>query len=229
MDSLQFIPEGVSLEEAIFLPNMETAVNFLMDGGPVIGEKVVVLGQGVVGLLTTALLALYPLSNLVTFDRYQLRRETSLEWGAQSSINPANKMDIQQLLTDFDNQGAAGADLVYELSGDPKGLDQAIELCGYDGRIIVGSFYGKKKAELDLGGRFHRSRMKIISSQVSTINPIFSGRWDKSRRFKLVWDLIEQVQPARLITHKFPIQGAAEAYRLLAENPEGTIQVVFTY
>lgn len=228
-DSLQFIPEGMSLEDAIFLPNMETAVNFLMDGSPVIGEKVVVLGQGVVGLLTTAILALYPLSNLMTFDRYQIRRETSLELGAKSSINPANMRELEQTLADLNGQGAAGADLVYELSGDPKGLDQAIELCGYDGRIIVGSFYGKKKVELDLGGWFHRSRIKIISSQVSTINSNFSGRWDKSRRFKSVWDLIQQLQPARLITHKFPIREATEAYRLLADNPGETIQVAFTY
>lgn len=228
-ESLQLIPEGVSLEDAIFLPNMETAVNFLMDGSPLIGEKVIVLGQGVVGLLTTALLALYPLSNLVTFDRYQMRRETSLELGAQYSLNPINIKEIEQLRAELDNQGSKGADLVFELSGAPSGLDQAIELCGYDGRIIVGSFYGTKKAQLDLGGWFHRSRIKIISSQVSSINPDFSGRWDKSRRFELAWDLIERVQPARLITHKFSIQDAADAYRLLADNPGETIQIAFTY
>ena len=102
-------------------------------------------------------------------------------------------------------------------------------MAGFDGRIVVGSFYGKKKAEIDLGGWFHRSRIKLISSQVSTINPIFSGRWDKSRRSNLVWEMIAQVEPARLITQKFPIGEADQAYRMLAESPEKTIQIVFTY
>jgi 2-desacetyl-2-hydroxyethyl bacteriochlorophyllide A dehydrogenase len=228
-NSLQFVPEELSLEDAIFLPNMETAVNLLMDGGPVIGEKVIVLGQGVVGLLTTALLAQFPLSKLVTFDRYQIRRKASLDFGAQTSIDPANKEGLEKMLADLGEQGSRGADLVYELTGDPKGLDQAIELCGFDGCIVVGSFYGKKKAELDLGSWFHRSRIKMISSQVSMINPDFSGRWDKSRRYKLAWDMIEQVKPAGLITHKFPIEKADQVYRMLADRPEEMIQVAFTY
>ena len=80
------LPPGVEAESALFLANMETAVNFLLDAAPVIGEEVVVLGQGVVGLLTTALLARYPLSQLITFDHYSFRRETSLALGAHASV-----------------------------------------------------------------------------------------------------------------------------------------------
>lgn len=229
LDTLQLIPEGMGHEEAIFYPNMETAVNFLMDGSPVIGENVIVLGQGVVGLLTTALLSRFPLNNLVTFDRFENRREASLDFGAQMSLSPSDRSRLEKLVADLGCQRTRGADLVYELSGDPKGLDHAIELCGFDGRIVLGSFYGKKKAAINLGGWFHRSRIKLISSQVSTINPKFSGRWDKSRRSSLVWEMIAQVQPARLITHKFSIHDADQAYRMLAESPENTIQVAFTY
>jgi threonine dehydrogenase-like Zn-dependent dehydrogenase len=84
-------------------------------------------------------------------------------------------------------------------------------------------------SEIDLVGWFHRSRIKLISSQVSTINPDFSGRWDKSRRFTLAWDMLNKVRPSRLITHKFPLEKADQAYRMLAESPEDTIQVIFTY
>jgi 2-desacetyl-2-hydroxyethyl bacteriochlorophyllide A dehydrogenase len=229
IDTLQIIPNGMTKEDAIFFPNMETAVNFLMDGGPIIGEYVIVLGQGVVGLLTTALLSSYPLINLVTFDHYDIRREASLGSGAQMSLHPSDKAGLEKLETELSRRKSRGADLVYELTGDPKGLDQAIDLCGFDGRIVLGSFYGKKKAELNLGGWFHRSRIKLISSQVSTINPIFNGRWDKSRRSNLVWEMISQVQPARLITHKIPFEQANQAYRMLAEYPERTIQIAFTY
>jgi 2-desacetyl-2-hydroxyethyl bacteriochlorophyllide A dehydrogenase len=229
LDTLKLLPDGMAEGDAIFFPNMETAVNFLMDGGPVIGEDVIVLGQGVVGLLTTALLSRYPLGSLVTFDHFEIRRGASLSSGAQMSLSPSEVGGLEKLKIDLGWQGTRGADLVYELTGDPKGLDQAIELCGYDGRIVLGSFYGKKKADIDLGGWFHRSRIKLISSQVSTINPIFSGRWDKSRRSNLVWEMIAQDQPARLITHKFPIEDANQAYRMLAESPEKTIQIAFTY
>ncbi len=220
--ALQIIPTELSLEEAVFLPNMETALNFLMDGRPVIGERVVVLGQGVVGLLTTALLAQYPLESLVTFDRYPVRRQASLDCGAHASYDPSKMMELAM-------GGNGGADLVYELTGDPDGLNQAIELCGFDGRIVIGSWYGRKRAELNLGGWFHRSRMKLISSQVSSINPDFSGRWDKTRRFQIAWEMIKQVQPAKLISHKFPFHQAGEAYRLLDDHPGESIQIVFSY
>ena len=83
------VPDGFSAERAVFLPNMETAVNFLLDGAPLIGERVAVLGQGVVGLLTTALLANYPLGCLVVADRYPARREAALQMGAHISLDPS--------------------------------------------------------------------------------------------------------------------------------------------
>jgi hypothetical protein len=72
------------------------------------------------------------------------------------------------------------ADLAIELSGAPEALDTAIALTGFAGRIVIGSWYGQKRAALDLGGRFHRSRIRLVSSQVSTIDPALSGRWDES-------------------------------------------------
>ena len=91
------VPPSVSPEEAAFVPNMETAVNFLMDGQPLIGEQVVIFGQGVVGLLTTALLARLPLARLVTLDRYPLRRQTSLALGAHASLDPAEPQALTRL------------------------------------------------------------------------------------------------------------------------------------
>lgn len=226
---LQVIPDGLTFEDAVFLPNMETAVNFVMDGAPLIGENVVIFGQGIVGLLTTALLAQYPISDLTTIDHYPLRRQTSIDLGADSSLKPSEMDSSDQSILERQKKKNWGADLVYELTGDPKVLNQAVEVCGYNGRIVVGSWYGKKQAVFDLGGWFHRSRIKIISSQVSSINPKFSGRWDKSRRFQVVWKMIALVKPSKLITHRFPIDMADEAYRLLDENPGDAIQVVFSY
>jgi threonine dehydrogenase-like Zn-dependent dehydrogenase len=228
------LPAGILPETAVFLPNMETAVSFLMDGRPMIGEWVAVFGQGIVGLLTTALLSLLPLACLVTFDRYPLRREWSRRLGnqdmAQASLDPTapDALDeARQLLGG--NQPDAGADLIYELSGNPQALDQAIALAGYHGRIVVGSWYGQKRVELELGGRYHRSQMQIISSQVSHIAPQWSGRWTKARRLDVAWAMLGRHRPERLITHRFSLSKAAEAYQLLDQNPAELLQVVFTY
>jgi threonine dehydrogenase-like Zn-dependent dehydrogenase len=80
-----------------------------------------------------------------------------------------------------------------------------------------------------LGGTFHRSRIKLISSQVSTIAPELSGRWDKMRRFEVAWEALKRIQPQKWITHRFPIEEAAKAYQLLDENPQETIQVLLEY
>jgi len=224
------VPDGISAEEAAFLPNMETAVNFLMDGYPAIGERVLVFGQGVVGLLTTALLSKAPLACLVTLDRYPARREKSLTLGAQASLDPdADDItsQIQSLMQD--DESYQGADLAYEISGNPASLNQAIAATGFNGRVVIGSWYGQKRAELELGGAFHRSRIRLISSQVSTISPELAGRWDRARRLNLAWSMLQQVRPAHLITHRFPINEAPKAYELLDQHPQEAIQVVFTY
>ncbi len=223
------VPPGIAPETAVFLPNMETAVSFLMDGQPMIGEQVAVFGQGIVGLLTTALLAQLPLASLVTMDRYALRREWSVRLGAAAALDPlaANSLaGVQNALQG--ERPYPGADLIFELSGNPGALDQAIEVTGYNGRILVGSWYGQKRADLNLGGHFHRGHMQIISSQVSHIAPQWNGRWTKSRRLQMAWQMLAQLQPERLITHHFPIGQAAQAYQLLDQSPEQAIQVVLT-
>lgn len=221
---------GISSEGAAFLPNMETAVTLLLDGQPLAGEQVAVFGQGVVGLLMTALLAQMPLASLVTLDRYASRRALSLEMGACASLDPAAPDAAERLRSLLRGRGAyEGADLAFELSGAPQALDQAIAATGYSGRVVIGSWYGQERAALDLGGRFHRSRMRLISSQVSTIAPELRGRWTTARRYALAWQMIRRVKPARLITHRFPIARAAEAYALLDQHPERAVQVLLTY
>jgi 2-desacetyl-2-hydroxyethyl bacteriochlorophyllide A dehydrogenase len=219
------VPEGLTPEQAVFLPNMETAVNFVMDGKPLVGERVAVVGQGIVGLLTTAVLSCFPLETLVTFDRFALRRRASLQLEAHASLDPEDGAMAQQLKDLL----PAGADLTYELSGAPEALDLAIAATGFDGRVIIGSWYGQKRASPDLGGRFHRSRIRLVSSQVSTIAPEFSGRWSKERRFAVAWQMLREVNPQRCITHRFPIQRAAEAYQWVDQHPGETIQVLLDY
>lgn len=224
------VPTGIASEDAAFLPNMETAVNLVMDGRPVIGERVAVFGQGVVGLLTTALLASSPLGELVTADRYLRRREASRDLGAGASLDPGDPGFAERLGEALRGGGSDGAaDLVYELSGDPEALDQAVASAGFGGRVVIGSWYGTRRASLDLGSRFHRSRIRLISSQVSTLAPEWSGRWSKARRLEVAWESIRRLRPSRLITHRLPLAEAAAAYTLLDRRPEEAIQVILEH
>jgi 2-desacetyl-2-hydroxyethyl bacteriochlorophyllide A dehydrogenase len=220
LDSFFPIPNLLSPESACFLPNMETAVNLVQDAAPILGEKVLVIGQGIVGLLVSSLLKEFPLEYLVTSDCYELRRKTSLEIGVHTSFNPEDKSQTGY---------APDFDLTFELSGSPSALNNAIALTRFSGRIIVGSWYGDKNAEIDLGSTFHRSRIKMISSQVSSIAPELSGRWDKMRRFEVAWDALKRIQPQKWITHRFPIEQAVDAYHLLDEHSEQVLQVIFNY
>lgn len=237
--ALIFPPASLQADTCSFLPNMETAVNLVQDAAPLLGERALVMGQGVIGLLVTSLLKEFPLEALVTSDWYELRRKASLEIGVNDSFDPEQRTPSQKPALSNDvpqpdqkHQVAYAQnkfDLTFELSGSPSALNDAIALTTFSGRIIVGSWYGEKKAALDLGGAFHRSRIQLISSQVSTIAPALSGRWDKARRFGVAWEALKRIQPQKWITHRFPIEEAEKAYQLLDKNPQETIQVLFTY
>jgi len=243
--SLIFAPASFSAETCSCLPNMETAVNLIQDAAPILGERVLVLGQGVVGLLVASLLKEFPLEMLVTADRYELRRKASLEIGVNDSFDPqlinlssqttphtisqAISQTTSQSITKHQRAYAQSFDLTFELSGSPSALNDAIAMITFSGRVVIGSWYGEKKAPIDLGGTFHRSRIKLISSQVSTIAPELSGRWDKPRRFGVAWEALNRIQPQKWITHRFPIAEAEKAYELLDKNPQETIQILFTY
>jgi 2-desacetyl-2-hydroxyethyl bacteriochlorophyllide A dehydrogenase len=227
---LHLLPSHISPEEAVFLPNTETALNLTLDGAPLAGEQVVVFGQGIVGLLLTSILKQFPLSVLATLDSYPLRQNFSESVGAHMSLDPNNpetKEHLSSALTG--SEFYRGADLTFEVSGNPGALNQAIEVTGYSGRIILGSWYGTKKAEVFLGGDFHRKHINLVTSQVSTINPRLSGRFTKARLLALTWEMLGRLKPSRFITHRFPITRAAEAYRLLDETPGEAVQVLIYY
>ena len=223
-DSIFPVPSSLAPETACFLPNMETAVNLVQDAVPIFGECVLVLGQGVVGLLTASLLSEFPLETLITADCFELRRDSSPvpQHLALDPYSPNFHKEARKLLN-------GSADLTFELSGRPETLNDALAITGFSGRIVIGSWYGEKRAEIDLGGTFHRSRIRLISSQVSTVAPELSGRWNKARRFNTAWKALERVKPEKWITHRFSINDAEKAYQLLDQNPQETIQVIFHY
>ena len=215
-DPETLVPTTLSPERAVFIPNAEAAVNFVMDARPRIGARVVIFGQGPVGLLTTAVLSEFPLSSLVTVDPCARRRSLSESVGADRSVAP-------------ETLAVEDADITLELSGNPAALDDAIDATGYAGQVIVGSWYGTKDVQLALGSDYHRSHVRIRSSQVSRIDPDHADRWDKDRRLDVVRSWLTDRDLSALLTHEVPIERASEAYELLNERPDDAVQVVLSY
>ncbi len=216
--SLIPLPETISDEDASLLPNAETAANLVLDGAPLLGERVAVFGAGIVGLLTTMLLARFPLERLVVIEPHAERRAHALRMGAHEVFASAG---APHSLRDFD--------LLFEVSGNPAALNEAIGAAGFGARVIVGSWYGNKAAALELGGAYHRNRVNLIGSQVSTIAPGLTGRWDKARRIELALHLLATTDLTPLITHRLPFTSAANAYHLIDQHPHDVLQLLFTF
>ena len=230
------LPDSLSDEDAAFLPNVETAVGLLMDGAPLIGERVAVFGLGVVGLLVTSLLSDYPVDTLVAVDPLPERRRLARNAGATHVASPTDLEEIRRVLEigdasvhDPTTQPAAGADLVFELSGQPAALNQALEACGYGGRIILGSWYGKRTADVDLGARFHRSHISLRSSQVSTIGPEHRARFTKDRRMRVALAMCEQLRPYQAWGTTYGMNEAKEAYERIADGSTNHPQILLSY
>jgi len=219
------LPAGASPESGVFLANLETAVNVLLDAPVTVGEVVVIFGQGVVGLLLTQLIRRHLPGALLTVDPLPRRRQLSMSLGADASLDPAE--DVAAAVRE--RSDGRGADLVIEASGQPAALQAALDVAALEGRVLVVSWYGTKPVQLDLGGAFHRRRLRLMSSQVGHVPGSVSPRWDVARRRRVAAGLLPSLTLEPLISHRFPFDRAAEAYALVDRHPEEVVQVVLTY
>jgi threonine dehydrogenase-like Zn-dependent dehydrogenase len=122
--------------------------------------------------------------------------------------------------------GGAGPDIAINTSARSAGLQLGIDVLPREGVAVEASWYGDTPTELDLGASFHRRRITIRASQVSHLNPVTEPRWSRARRTELVWRLVREIRPSALITHRFPLDAAAQAYELIRERPQEVLQVV---
>lgn len=215
-NAVQIVPDDIGPEDAIFMPSVETALSIVHDAHVRVGEKVAVLGQGLIGLLVTAILSSQTLPGTVTtFDAIPERLAASAAMGSTEALLPTEA-------------AVAGPfDVSIEVSGNTRALQSAIDNTRSGGRIIVGSWYGNTDVQLRLGIDFHRSHKTIKTSQVSEIPAEMSALWSKERRFALTWDLVKRIRPSRLITRRSTLDQAKAAYDALDQGKE--ISVAFFY
>jgi 2-desacetyl-2-hydroxyethyl bacteriochlorophyllide A dehydrogenase len=219
------LPAGLDPELGVFTANLETALNVLHDAPLLFGETAVVFGLGTVGLLVALLLQRAGAGRVVGIDPVPLRRELARRAGLAHALAP--DAGLLPLIRDWTD--GRGADVAIEASGSGAALQAAIDAVAVEGTVVVASWYGTKPVSLTLGGTFHRGRVRLRSSQVGRLNPEAAPRWDYARRTRTVTALLPQLALAPLITHRFPLTAAAEAYRLVDEQPGAVGQVLLTY
>ena len=170
------VPDAVPDRRAVLAANMETAVNIMWDARPLVGERALVIGAGVVGLLTAFLLARIPGIDLAVCDIDTGRRGIAESFGARFRTP---------------DEAPGDRDLVIHASASPAGLRLALARCGFEARIVEASWYGDKDVALPLGEAFHAKRLSIISTQVGAVAPAMRGRRVFGERLALALSLLD--------------------------------------
>lgn len=207
---------------ATMLPLVETALQITLDAGTVLEETVVVVGAGAIGLLTAAVLQRGG-ARVLTVEPRSWRRDLAEALGA-TAVAPDRAAGAVA-----DSGHPEGVGLVIEASGVPEALPGALDLLAHEGTLLVASWYGTRPAVLELGGRFHRRRLTIRSTQVSTIPAHLSSRWDGTRRLGTAAELLATLPLDALATHTFPFDDAATAYRAIDQGLPGLIHAALGY
>jgi threonine dehydrogenase-like Zn-dependent dehydrogenase len=183
---------------------------------------VLVVGQGVVGLLVSALLLRGGVTLLIAVEPLEMRRRQAEALGCRtlSSQEPHLRERIAELT------GGRGPDVAVNCSGSEAGLQLGLDTLCFEGTLVEASWYGSRRVSLELGAAFHRRRLRLVSSQVSSVGAALAPRWDKRRRLELAMALLPALDPSRWITHRFQLERAQEAFELLDRGSEGVLQVV---
>ena len=219
------IPEGVSVADAVFINLAEVALGCLHDVPVRHGDTVVVFGLGVVGTIACLLAqqAAGP-GRVFGVDPIDGRRRLAASLGVENPVTPDEVEDVV-----FAQSDSRGADVVVEVTGNPAVIQNAIAVCGREGTIAIGSFYGARSAQLEFNDRFHFLRQRIVSCQVGRVGSGLEPRWDRSRRFETSALLCEEFGVSRMLTHESTIDSAAAAYRFLDEHPNDVTALAFNY
>ena len=212
IEALAPIPEGVPVRRAVLAANMETALNAVWDSGAGPGDRIVVVGAGVVGLLVAMLAARLPGATVTAVDVDESRRPIAEALGA-GFARPEH--------------ATADADVVFHASATGAGLNTAIACAGLEATVVEMSWYGDKAIEAELGGAFHSRRLKLVSSQVGLISPGRRPRWDNRRRRDAALRLLAEPGLDALVAEEIAFDDAPQQMpRILAPGAHGLAPVI---
>ena len=184
-DAVVVIPDGVPPERAVLAGAVETAVNALWDAAPLLGDRIAVVGAGMVGCCVARLLTQIPGVQVTLVDVDPSRAEVAAVLGV-GFASPA--------------EAVGDRDLVFHASATSAGLQQSLDLLAPDSTVIDLSWYGDADVHLSLGGAFHSRRLGIRASQVGAVSTARRGRRTTADRLALALDLLRDPAFDALIT-----------------------------
>ena len=210
------VQENIPPRRATLAANMETALNALWDSGAGPGDRIVVIGAGVVGLLVAALCAGLPGADVKVVDLEASRAKIAGSLGAKFVA-----------AADFAALGEQDADVVFHASSSAQGLALALGCAGLEAGIVEMSWYGAAAVAVPLGEAFHAKRLRLISSQVGQVSPSRRPRWNFARRLDKALELLADARFDALITDEIAFGDAPrELPRILAPGAKGLATVL---
>ena len=206
--AVHVLPDGLPPERAVLAANMEAALNAVWDARPSAGDRIVVIGGGVVGLLVAVLCRQIPAAHVTLVD-----------------IDATREGVAESLGLEFAVLAPAGvhADFVFHASGSPQGLEAALSVAGMEATVVELSWYGTRSVPLPLGEAFHSRRLTLLSSQVGRIPADRVARWDHSRRLGVALDLLCDERLDLLISGESNFETLPEVLGRLAEDGRGAL------
>ena len=202
------LPDAVPSARAVLAANLETAINAIWDASPTLGDRIAVVGGGVLGALVTWLCARIPGTEVELIDLDPSRAALATALGAGFALP----------------DGARGnCDLVIHASGAPAGLARALELAGDEATVLEMSWYGQRSVTLALGEAFHARRLTLRSSQVGRLPPRQAPRWTYRRRMELALSLLVDSLPDVLISGESDFASLPDTLQRLSSAPAGAL------
>jgi len=201
------VPDGIPARRAILAANMETALNAVWDSGAGPGDRILVVGAGVVGMLVGFLAAALPGAEVTLVD-----------------IDLSRQAIAQQLGCAFRKplDAPGDVDVVFHASATPAGLACALACAGLEAKVVELSWYGDRQVAAPLGLHFHSRRLSLVSSQVGQIAPSRRSRWTHARRLQKALSLLADERLDSLITHEIAFESLpAELPQLFAPGAPG--------
>ncbi|MCH8465592.1 MAG: zinc-binding alcohol dehydrogenase [Roseinatronobacter sp.] len=203
--ALADVPDDVPAGRAVLAANMETALNLLWDSGASAGDRIAVIGAGVLGALTGYLAARMPGADVTLVDPNPARAALAARLGCAYAAPDA---------------GPRECDIVFHLSATAAGLRLALDVAGQEATIVEGSWHGAGETPLPLGGAFHSRRLRLVSSQVGQLPPARLPRWTYARRMAKALALLADPALDALISGESEFHAMPARYGAILSDPD---------
>lgn len=204
-EALRLVPPEVPAERAVLAPFMETALNIVWDAAVGPGDRVAVVGAGLVGCLAAYLAARIPGTEVALLDPNEARLRHLEGWGCD--LLPPGR-------------APADRDVAIHVSGHPSGLAVALECAGLEARVVEASWFGSAVVDAPLGGAFHSRRLRLVSSQVGHVPADRRARWSRERRLDAALRLLADPILDRLFSGATPFERLADDYASILSAPD---------